>query len=127
MSHVRGVILIRPPAEQPPGVPVDPGHLQIQPALGEPLQQGGLHLTAQLLREFVLQGPDYKRPKPCGEERLSLWYNKKSLSIGHEEGLAEVIYTPALADRLTEGFAFLRDAMDTPPMPTKWARFPGRR
>ena len=78
-----------------------------------------LHNALARQGEFVLQGPDYKRPKPCGEERLSPWYNKKSLSIGHEEGLAEVIYTPALADRLTEGFAFLMPYYDY--FSTLWA------
>lgn len=66
-----------------------------------------LHNKLAKQGEFTLQGPDYKRPKPCGEPRLSAWYNKKSLSIGHEEELTELIYTPALADRLRSGFAFL--------------------
>lgn len=57
--------------------------------------------------EFVLEGPEYSRRKLCAEPRLADWYNKKSLSVGHEEALSECIYSPALADRLVEGFTFL--------------------
>lgn len=66
-----------------------------------------LHNKLAKQKEFVLEGPAYSRPKPCAEPRLAEWYNKKSLSIGHEETLSEVIYDPALADRLIEGFTFL--------------------
>ena len=67
----------------------------------------------------VLQGPAYKKPKPCGEPRLAEWYNKRVLSIGHEEELTEAIYTPALADRIVEGFTFLMPFYDY--FSTLWA------
>ena len=67
-------------------------------------------LTGQ--NEFILAGPSYKRQKPCGEPKLTEWYNKKSLSVGHEEGLTEFIYGPELADRLVEGFSFLMPYYD---------------
>ena len=55
----------------------------------------------------------------CAESRLADWYNKKSLSVGHEEELTEFIYTPALADRLVEGFTFLMPCYDY--FSTLWA------
>ena len=66
-----------------------------------------LHRRLARQREFVLEGPAYSRRKPCAEPALAEWYNKKSLSIGHEEELTELLYDPSLADRLAEGFAFL--------------------
>ena len=69
--------------------------------------------------EFVLEGPSYKRQKPCAESELTEWYNKKSFSLGHEEELSEFIYTPALADRLVEGFSFLMPDYDY--FSTLWA------
>ena len=80
-----------------------------------------LKLESKLARqeEFVLEGPAYKRQKPCAEPKLAAWYNKKSLSIGHEEELTEFIYTSELADRLVEGFAFLMPYYDY--FSTLWA------
>ena len=78
-----------------------------------------LHNRLAKQREFVLEGPEYKRTKPCGEPKLSTWYNKKSLSVGHEEELTELLYTPALVDRLVEGFTFLLPYYDY--FSTLWA------
>jgi len=69
--------------------------------------------------EFVLEGPSYSRQKPCAEPRLAEWYNKKSLSVGHEEALTEFIYGPELAGRLVEGFTFLMPYYDY--FSTLWA------
>ena len=58
--------------------------------------------------EFLLDGPDYVRPGgDCLHETLLPWYRKKSLALIHEEPLTEELYSPALADRLVEGFTFL--------------------
>ena len=57
--------------------------------------------------------------KPCAEPRLAEWYNKKSLSIGHEEPLSEAVYSPELAGRLVEGFSFLMPYYDY--FSTLWA------
>ena len=80
-----------------------------------------LRLANRLKRqdEFVLNGPEYCRAKMPAEPRLADWYNKKSLTIGHEEGLDEILYTPALADKLVEGFAFLMPYYDY--FSTLWA------
>ena len=78
-----------------------------------------LHSRLARQEEFVLDGPEYSRKKPCAEPRLADWYNKKSLSVGHEEELSEALYTPALADRLVEGFSFLMPCYDY--FSTLWA------
>ena len=78
-----------------------------------------LHDQLAKQKEFVLQGPAYKRQKPCAEPKLSEWYNKKSLSIGHEEPLTEFLYGPGLAGRLVEGFSFLMPYYDY--FSTLWA------
>ena len=66
-----------------------------------------LHNRLTKQSEFVLGGPEYSRKKTPPHPKLLSWYNKKSLTVGHEEPLSEVIYDPALADRLIEGFTFL--------------------
>lgn len=57
--------------------------------------------------EFLLEGPSYAREKPCAEMSLSAWYNKKSFSLCHMEELTELLYSPALKDRLLAGYRFL--------------------
>ena len=73
-----------------------------------------LKLERALKRQdrFALEGPEYRRPKPCPEAELSAWFNKKSLSVSHEEGLCELLYTPQLADQLTQDFLFLKPYYD---------------
>ena len=78
-----------------------------------------LHNKLAKQEEFVLQGPEYSRRKACAEPRLETWYNKKSLSIGHDEALTEYLYTPELAGRLVEGFSFLMPYYDY--FSTLWA------
>ena len=71
-----------------------------------------LHNKLAKQSEFALDGPSYSRQKPCAEPRLAEWYNKKSLTVGHEEELTEFLYGPELADRLVEGFTFLMPYYD---------------
>lgn len=80
-----------------------------------------LRLASKLNRqdEFALEGPEYRRAKPAQDPRLAAWYNKKSLTVGHEEPLSELLYTPQLADRLVEGFTFLMPYYDY--FSTLWA------
>ena len=80
-----------------------------------------LKLEHKLARqaEFVLEGPSYKRQKPCSEPKLTEWYNKKSFSVGHEEELTELIYSPELAGKLVDGFSFLLPYYDY--FSTLWA------
>ncbi len=80
-----------------------------------------LKLEHKLARqaEFVLEGPSYKRQKLCSEPKLTEWYNKKSFSVGHEEELTELIYSPELAGKLVDGFSFLLPYYDY--FSTLWA------
>lgn len=78
-----------------------------------------LHNRLARQEEFVLEGPEYSRKKPCAQPKLADWYNKKSLSLGHEEALSEFLYGPGLADRLVEGFSFLMPYYDY--FSTLWA------
>ncbi len=69
--------------------------------------------------EFVLDGPEYARKKAPPHPKLLSWYNKRSLDLGHSEALTDLIYSPALADRLIEGFTFLMPYYDY--FSTLWA------
>ncbi|MEA4912664.1 MAG: DUF2461 domain-containing protein [Oscillospiraceae bacterium] len=57
--------------------------------------------------EFVLEGERYKKPKGERADALAAWYNLRSFSLIHTEKLTPLIASPALADRLLEGFDFL--------------------
>ena len=69
--------------------------------------------------EFVLEGAEYSRPKQPPRPQLAHWYNKRELSLTHEEELSELLYSPDLVGRLTEGFAFLMPYYDY--FSTLWA------
>ncbi len=68
-----------------------------------------LRLDRALRRQsaLTLGGPDYARPKTPSRPELAAWYNKKSLTVGREEPLTELIFTPELKDLLLEHFTFL--------------------
>lgn len=69
--------------------------------------------------EFVLEGPEYSRGKTAPHPDLTRWYNKKSLSLSHEEPLTEILYSRDLVDRLVDGFTFLMPYYDY--FSTLWA------
>ncbi len=75
--------------------------------------------------EFVLEGERYKRPKGDPGPLLRDWYNTKSFSILHEEPLSPLIASPALKERLLDGFEFLAPfyeyfgPLDTDPAPAR--------
>ena len=57
--------------------------------------------------EFILEGPEYARPK-CDKNALFYsWYNKKTFSLIHEEKVDETVFSQQLVNRLTDGFMFL--------------------
>ena len=62
--------------------------------------------------EFVLDGDDYKRAKIAPSEKTAAWYNKKSLILVHQQDNSEELFTPALADRLVDGYKFLMPFYD---------------
>lgn len=69
---------------------------------------------------FALEGPDYQKlSHPCPCPALDAWYRKKSLTVGAEESLTELLFSPALKDRLVEDFSFLMPFYDY--FSTLWA------
>ena len=62
--------------------------------------------------EFILDGPEYIRKKEAPTPKTGVWYNKKSFSLIHNQAIGDDIFSPALADRLTLGFAFLMPFYD---------------
>ncbi len=57
--------------------------------------------------DFALQAPEYKRPKGSpASELLRPWYQKKYISLCHEEPIPGILYSRELAGRLKEDFAF---------------------
>ena len=71
----------------------------------KPLRQLNDTLSAQ--SEFVLEGTDYARSKCDPGQPLAAWYNKRTFSLIHEEGINEAVFSSALAERITQGFEFL--------------------
>ena len=66
-------------------------------------------LTRRLNRQdrFVLEGPEYKRPKAAPTPLLAPWYAKKSFSLSHEEEHCDLLWSHDLVDALVEGYEFL--------------------
>lgn len=56
---------------------------------------------------FQLEGQDYKRPKGECTSLLAPWYNKRSLSLTCTMPNEGLLFTPALADCLIEGYEWL--------------------
>lgn len=56
---------------------------------------------------FQLEGECYKRPKGSSTPLLEPWYNRKYLSFVCQREPDELLFSPALADALVEGFEFL--------------------
>ena len=78
-----------------------------------------LHKKLERQDVFSLTGPEYARPKTCPTPQLQSWYNKRHFSLEHDEPLTEILYSPALARRLVEGFTFLMPYHDY--FSTLWA------
>jgi len=71
----------------------------------EPLLKLDRRLAKQ--SEFALGGEEYARPKCSSDAPLARWYNKKTVDLAHGEKIGETLFSPALKDRLAEGFTFL--------------------
>lgn len=56
---------------------------------------------------FSVYGRDYARKKGDTTPLLAEWYNKKEISVGCYRPVDETLYSPELADILTDGFLFL--------------------
>ncbi|WP_297243145.1 DUF2461 domain-containing protein [uncultured Flavonifractor sp.] len=66
-------------------------------------------LTRRLARQdrFVLEGPEYKRPKAAPSPLLAPWYAKKSFSLCQEGEHCDLLWSHDLVDALVEGYEFL--------------------
>lgn len=62
--------------------------------------------------EFVLEGPEYVRPKAAPTETTALWCNKKSFSLVHSQQNGTELFSPELVNRLANGFEFLMPLYD---------------
>jgi len=62
--------------------------------------------------EFVLDGPEYARPKTAPTPKTQTWYNKKSFSLIHVGEITNDLFTPEFADRLVNGYTFLMPFYD---------------
>jgi len=62
--------------------------------------------------EFILDGDEYKRKKEAPSPRTSAWYNRKSFSLIHRQENGVELFSPALADRVADGYRFLMPLYD---------------
>lgn len=56
---------------------------------------------------FVLDGPDYRRPRGNPGALLAPWYNKKTISLSCDRPHGELSFSPDLSRTLVEGFETL--------------------
>ena len=56
---------------------------------------------------FQLFGEEYKRPKGEVSDLLKPWFNRKQIGLSAAFPPDETFFSPALAERVTEGFAWL--------------------
>lgn len=56
---------------------------------------------------FQLAGTPFKRPKMPVDQPLARWYNMRTVALEHDEPLDEILYSPALADQVIQGFLTL--------------------
>lgn len=71
----------------------------------KPMEQLARRFSKQ--ERFLLEGPEYKRPKPAPSKLLEPWYCKRSFSLGHSEPHGPLLWCHDLADQLVEDFKFL--------------------
>ena len=62
--------------------------------------------------EFVLDGPEYARKKDAPSPKTEAWYNKKTLSLIHNQQIGDALFSPELVDRIVKGYAFLMPLYD---------------
>ena len=62
--------------------------------------------------EFMLDGDEYKRKKESLSSKASVWYNKKSFSLVHNQQNGEELFSPNLTGRLAAGYIFLMPFYD---------------
>lgn len=71
----------------------------------EPLKQLARRLEKH--GEFALEGQMYKRPKGDPGTLLYPWYNRRQITLTSDHNCDELYFSPELAERVVNGFAFL--------------------
>jgi uncharacterized protein (TIGR02453 family) len=61
----------------------------------------------QRQEDFCLEGPEYARKKAAPSPILEPWISRKSLSLCCDRPYDELVFTPALLERVEGGFDFL--------------------
>lgn len=56
---------------------------------------------------FRLSGEEYKRPKGMPPAPLDRWYNRRTITLACTHPVDDLLYSPALAEELLEGFTAL--------------------
>ena len=72
------------------------------PAAMERLQR-----RLQRQKRFLLEGPEYARPRPAASPLLQEWYQKKSFALTCQRPHDELEQSPKLAEELAEAFTWL--------------------
>ncbi|MDR2504504.1 MAG: DUF2461 domain-containing protein [Oscillospiraceae bacterium] len=62
--------------------------------------------------EFVLEGEEYVRRKAAPSQKTEAWYNKKTFSLIHYGKIEAEVFTPALSNRIVNGFTVLMPFYD---------------
>lgn len=62
--------------------------------------------------EFILEGPEYARKKDSPSPKTTLWYNKKSFSLIHNQLNSEELFSEKLKQRVINGFSYLMPFYD---------------
>ena len=62
--------------------------------------------------EFRLDGAEYARKKEAPTKKTAAWYNKKSFSLIHEQQNGDELFSPDLAERISEGMMSLMPLYD---------------
>ena len=62
--------------------------------------------------EFIIEGAEYARKKEAPTTKTAAWYNKKSLSLIHNQQNGEELFSAELTNRLVDGYKFLMPFYD---------------
>ena len=67
-----------------------------------PMEQLARHYQSR--DTFTLEGQRYTRPKGDPGELLEPWYNRRTISLSHEDNAEGLLFRPELADAVKAGF-----------------------
>ena len=75
--------------------------------LREPKELETLARRLNRQKQFVLEGPEYRRAKGQVSELLTPWFNRKSVTLDAARPADELLFSPELTGVLADGFAWL--------------------